>query len=119
MAISISSRVQAFECESNFVSENVSDYKCNQQSIDRIITNEHGVFLQIEDKWLQAEELQVFSGGILVMEGGEWLTLEEAIKCDHYIFEEDMIEFDIIRLEYIKMWPIVKPCGNPECPSKY
>ncbi len=52
--------------------------------VDQIITNEQGVFLLVDGFWLGSQGMQAVPDGILVLENGEWMTLEEAVRGDNY-----------------------------------
>lgn len=55
-----------------------------RQRIDQVITDEQGVFLLIDGCWLGSQGMQATSEGILILENGEWIPLQEAVKCDNY-----------------------------------
>lgn len=49
-----------------------------------MIANEQGVFLLIDGCWLGTQGMQATFEGILVLENGQWILLQEAVKCDNY-----------------------------------
>jgi hypothetical protein len=55
-----------------------------RQRIDQVVIDEQGVFLLIDGCWLGAEGMQATQEGILVLENGAWLPLQEAVRCDNY-----------------------------------
>ena len=52
----------------------------DNQRIDKIITNEQGVFLLIDGCWIGTQGMQATQGGIFVLENGEWMSVLEAIE---------------------------------------
>ena len=67
---------------------NACALNCHTESkicrVDQIITSEEGVFLLVDGFGLGAQGMQAVQEGILVLENGEWMTLEEAVRCDNY-----------------------------------
>jgi len=64
---------------------NDSDYNQGiEQRIDQVVANEQGVFLLVNGCWLSSQAMQATSDEILVLENGEWIPLQEAVRCDSY-----------------------------------
>lgn len=59
-------------------------------SVEKPITISHSyssneaVYILVGTRWLGAEALSVTPQGTFVLEGGSWLSIEEAINCDSY-----------------------------------
>ena len=52
--------------------------------IHQVVTNDQGVFLLIDSSWLQSQGMQATPNGVLVLQNGEWMTLEAAIECGSF-----------------------------------
>ncbi len=55
-----------------------------RQYVDQVVSDEQGVFLLIDGCWLGTQGMQATPEGILVLENGEWIPLQEAVRCDNY-----------------------------------
>ncbi len=55
-----------------------------RQHVDQVVSDEQGVFLLLDGCWLGTQGMQATPEGILVLENGEWIPLQEAIRCDNY-----------------------------------
>jgi hypothetical protein len=56
----------------------------NSIAVNKCYATEENVFLLVNSRWLSAEAVNFTTNGIFVMEDGEWLSIEEAIRCDTY-----------------------------------
>jgi hypothetical protein len=48
--------------------------------VSHCIANQEGVFLQIGNRWIATEGLQISKEEIFVMVNGEWITIAEALE---------------------------------------
>ena len=48
--------------------------------IERVVTTDEAVLIQIGSEWIVVEGLQVSGAGLFVLVKGEWMTLEEALE---------------------------------------
>lgn len=55
-----------------------------RQRIEQIITDDEGVYVLIDGFWLGSQGIQATPEEILVLEDGEWIPLQEAIRSDNY-----------------------------------
>ncbi len=77
----------------------------DNQHIDKIITNEQGVFLLIDGCWIGTQGVHVTQDGMFVLENGEWISLFEARgRSNNYVWQ----------CPICKTWNVQngQPCSN-------
>lgn len=68
----------------NFPNYNSYDSELQTVHIDKIVSNEEGVFLFVQDKWIRVESMQATPGNILILNNSLWTPLASIIECDNY-----------------------------------
>jgi hypothetical protein len=58
--------------------------KFNNYQVDQVISTDEGIFLLIDDRWIGAEGVLAMPNSFLLLENGQWVSLEEVFDCDTY-----------------------------------
>lgn len=75
LAVSFSVNIEAFEIHGNGLTNH---------SIDSVIASEEGLFLHIGDSWLRVDAMEIKPEGILVLDNGSWLTIDQFTMTNYF-----------------------------------